>query len=173
MGILVMGAMACSTDSSSIKNITNEVVKINYNLDNFEKEDFDSYEFATEGTSGNIFFENNEIRKMHLEYFGETGKLIEDYYLKNGDLILIQQENYIYNAPIFVDSTMAIELGYQEGFNPDLTNIIEDKFYFNNNKMVGWIDSKLKSINPVSDTFETKESVLLKHYNIILEKVKR
>lgn len=105
----------------------------------------DSIEINDESTDGGllkIFRDpSGKISKMVVWYYGETGKLMQEYYLKNEKLFFSFTQNYEYNRPYYWDAQKAKELGDSVAFDYSKSLIIENKYYFDKNEnLIQWIN---------------------------------
>ena len=99
--------------------------------------------------------------KIRIEYYGETGKLFREYYLKNNELLFVFDQEYHYNMPYYMDSTRAAESGFDQWFDPKKTKLEESRYYFSSGKMIRWIDSAGRHISSDANDWEKKEMLYL------------
>ena len=86
------------------------------------------------------YYDNDKLVLMHCEFYGEMGKLKEDYYYNEGKLFFVFAVRSIYSAPVYTEEKI------------DITTE-ENRYYFNNDKMIRWIDSQSVKILKTSDDF--------------------
>ena len=60
-------------------------------------------------------------------WYFESGKEINEYYFSCNELIFVISIDYIYNLPY-----------YEEKHNPNKTKTEEDRYYFNNGKLISY-----------------------------------
>lgn len=130
-----------------IIEIRNEYNLINSNQ-NLSKDSIGIFGESTEGgymcTYKDLVGNN---RKIICSYFGETGKAIIEYYLKNDKLIFVLIQRYEYNRPFYWDEKMAKENGDSIVFDDSKTKISENRYYFDNSEnIIQWIDINKKTI---------------------------
>lgn len=129
------------TLDNRIREIQKECIAINKS----NTQSIDSIEINDESTDGGllkIFRDpSGKISKMIVWYYGETGKLIQEYYLRNEKLFYTITQKYEYNRPYYWDAQKAKELGDSVAFDSSKSIIIENKYYFDTNEnLVQWID---------------------------------
>ena len=83
---------------------------------------------STEGGEVNFYMDGAQVQKIEALRMGETGKLFEEYYFKDGvlDSAVITQSSY--NRPIYWDEQMAAESGDTEAFDPAKTQVSESTY---------------------------------------------
>ena len=80
--------------------------------------------------------------KVRIEFSGETGKLVSEYYIKDGQLLYASDQQHTYNRPVSMDSTKAAALGSSEWHDPTKSIVLKDQFFFWNGKLIKWVDSQ-------------------------------
>lgn len=91
---------------------------------------------TTEGGEARYYYQNEQLEKIVTHQFGETFQVITEYYLLNGQLSFAYRKLYIYNRPIYYDSTMMKENNDNEMFDFEKSEIVEDRLYFANRKLI-------------------------------------
>jgi len=115
---------------------------------------------------------NRNTRKLIATYYGESGKLINEYYLKNNKLIFYLTRQFAYNRPIYWDMNKAKENNDSEVFDISKSKVIENRYYFDSNeKLILFIDKDKKNIRATVqlDKFETD---ILKEYKTLKTEIK-
>ncbi len=123
-----------------------------------EKELWDS----AEGGIAKLHYQGDSLRKITADHFGESGKLLNEYYLLNGELSFVFERVYQYNRPIYWDSLTMKEMNDDQVFDLDKSEITERRCYFESGKLIRYLDSKEKG-KVFSDDF------LIKEQNSLLE----
>jgi len=85
---------------------------------------------STEGGYIAAFNDQQSLRKLIVTYYGETGKVIKEYYFNHNDLFFAFVKEYHYVKPID-----------QPGSK--VASVKEDRYYFFNNKMIRWLQSNV------------------------------
>lgn len=125
-----------------IQDIREKFKTINSEVNVYRKVKKDLSNSSTEGGELEGFFYNSELRKIIVCYYGETGKSIEEFYFWNGDIFFTFTQDYFYDKPMYLeDSTVE--------------KINENRYYFNNKKLIQWIDSN--KIKVKASLFSDKE----------------
>jgi hypothetical protein len=102
--------------------------------------------FSAEGGKLVAHFDGRSITKLVATYYGETGKAQEEYYYWDGHLIFVFHKEFTYDKPL---SGKVVRTG-------------ENRFYFNNDKLIKWIDENGNDIAPVKTEYVEKQNEYLK-----------
>lgn len=122
---------------------------IEYNLKYYKEVKKDLMGESTEGGELKGFTKDGELKKIIASYYGEMGKLTEEYYFSDKKLFFGFTTAYEYNKPInFEDSKVERK--------------IENRYYFNNDLLIKWLDPNKN---------EVSESGFLQKGNEIIKKV--
>jgi hypothetical protein len=97
---------------------------------------------STEGGEVKFYYLNGSLQKVIARQFGETFQNLNEYYLLDGKLSFVLEKSYKYNRPIYYDSTVMKENKDTETFNFNKSEIIEDRSYFQNGKMIHQISNQ-------------------------------
>jgi|GEM_PF-3016005 len=126
--------------------------------------------YSTEGGSASAYRDTRgNIRFLKVELYGESGKVIEEYYLRNRQLIFVYSVRYQYNVPFYLTPERSSEIG-SEAFDSKKTTVHEDRYYFDNHKLFRWINGEKKKISPDSKEFKKAEKYLLSSFNEFIAK---
>lgn len=118
-----------------------------------------------------IFKQDGKLVKLVASYLGETGKKIREFYLKDGQLSFVFDQNYEYNRPIYYDEAMMKENGDNEMFDIKKSQIIEDRFYFEGGKMFYHIHrDKQKKGDITSEGLPEDEQQILADFDLMKKK---
>jgi hypothetical protein len=119
-------AAADTTNVSRINYIKQKFTEINANLKSYKKTDQDIEGESTEG-GGIVKYDNGKtVVKMMVEFYGEMGKLTEEYYYDSGRLMFYHSAKTNYDMPFY-------EKGYK------VKSVIETRYYFSGNRIVKYI----------------------------------
>ncbi|AIM37633.1 hypothetical protein KO02_13820 [Sphingobacterium sp. ML3W] len=91
---------------------------------------------STEGGVAKYYYLNGTLEKILSRHLGETGQLLTEYYLQDGQLSFVFEKSYQYNRPIYQDATLMKELGDTEIFDMAKSQITEDRNYFENGELI-------------------------------------
>jgi hypothetical protein len=140
----------CSHEEDVINNdyLKEELVSIRQNfkrinsIDKWESISTKELWESTEGGQVNYYYSKQGLEKIVARQFGETGQLLIEYYLINGKLSFVFQKSYRYNRPLFYDSASMKMNDDDQVFDFELSEIIEDRSYFKNGKLLHQINSQ-------------------------------
>ena len=107
-----------------------------------------------ESTEGGIlagYFVANKLRLMRIEYYGETGKGVVDFFFLGGEVIFIKDILVDYNVPFYMENSKAVKIS-------------EYKYYLKNGKLLKCVDEKGEA---VAEDYCAKEMGL---FNELIEK---
>ncbi len=94
---------ADTASQAAITKIRASVVTINQHIASFKQvtktDDSDEGE-STEGNEVVKYYDGSTLKKILTIYFGETGKLVEEYYFDKNTLIFFYSVEYRYGIPL-------------------------------------------------------------------------
>jgi hypothetical protein len=144
----------------SIKNTISSLKQETKNLNEFG--------YSTEGGEAKIYRDlKNNVRLIKVIFFGEMGKSVKEFYFQNNLLFYSYHEDHRYNVPMYLINRK----DGGETFDPKKTQIFEHRYYFNNLKMIRWIDSGKKEVVLQSAEFNSKEKEILDFINELQSKI--
>lgn len=100
-----------------------------------------------EGGEVSIYTADSRMVKVTATFYGETGKLIEDYYFDDQGLIFVFVQEFSYNRPIYYDKEVAKKNEDDEWFDESKTEVEENRYYFKNEQLIRWLDPDKKEIS--------------------------
>ena len=128
---------------------------------------------STEGGAATYYFLKDTLLKVVAIHFGETGKNIQEFYTKNGQLSFVFEQRYQYNRPITWDSTTMNENNDSETFDINKSEIIEDRSYFENGELIRQINNQ-DCGSPFAQDYLKEEQVRLKaEFEKLKERLKK
>ncbi len=145
------------TEEELISDIREKFGAINYNINSYTKVKKDVMEESTEGGELEGYFKNTELRKMITTYYGEMGKLIEEYYLWDDQLFFVFTHEHYYDKPMHMEGSK-------------VSKINENRYYFYKDKLVRWLDPQKKKV--AKSKFTEKGTEILQKSKKLKEKVK-
>ena len=152
-----------------IQDIRKKYKIINDNCNLYKRISSGLMGYSTEGGNIVAYFDNADLRKAVVTYYGETGKVIYEYYVWDNDVFFIFRQDFYYNSPIYWTEDKPEE-GI-EAYDENKTKIFENRYYFSNDKLIRWIDPDKKFVNPESEEFKKEESDLLKDIMFVKGKI--
>jgi hypothetical protein len=110
---------------SIIQLIRKNVSKINSKNTNqkISKENIEGE--SAEGGLIKKYFRDDKLDKGVIEFYGETGKEVKEFYFLDGELIFLFETEYHYKVPI-ADA------------NNSISAVTENRFYFLHNTLFNW-----------------------------------
>lgn len=133
--------------SQIIKDIKSKYAEFNLNKKKYHILEKDLMGETTEGGFIAAYRDGMDLREIRATYYKETGKLIEEYYFNENDLIFALVQEYFYNKPI----------GEQ---GSKIASIKEDRFYFNKKSMLKWLENK-KIKDPKSKEYANEGVIIM------------
>lgn len=76
------------------------ITRINEELPLYEKASMEFEGMSTEGAIATYYTQRDELKKIHVVYFGETGKRVNQFYFEDGELSAATTTLYNYNSHI-------------------------------------------------------------------------
>lgn len=120
-----------SSDTAKIiEQIRDQYKNVNTNQTKYRLLEKDLMGETTEGGFMAAYIDQQDTRKIVATYYGETGKVIAEYYFNHSDLFFLLVKKYRYNKPID-----------QPGSK--VASVKEDRYYFSNKKMIRWLQGNI------------------------------
>lgn len=132
--------------SDPIETIRQHYTQINRNAPNYRKVKKSLAGFSAEGGEMIAYFHGPTIMKIVATFFGETGRATEEYYYWDGKLIFVFRKDSRYSQPL----------------SGKVVASTEDRFYFNNDKLIRWIGENGKEVPADSANYGEKQNEYLK-----------
>jgi hypothetical protein len=101
--------------------------------------------YSAEGGTLIAYFDGPKIMKMVVNHYGEGGRAIEEYYYSDNRLIFVFRKDSGYDTPM---SGKVVYTG-------------ENRFYFNKNRLIRWINEDARQVAPGSREYLAKEKEYL------------
>ena len=139
-----------------ISDIRQKFKEINQNTASYKMKSKELMGESTEGGELKSYYQNEELKKVVATYFGEMGKLIEEYYFSKNKVFLAFTQQYSYDKPMYVEGSK-------------VEKIDENRYYFHNSKLVRWLGPNKEKIS--NTKFNEKESELFQKIKVLNEKL--
>ena len=137
--LLLFLAMGTLSFAKSTSQIVEQIIKDHHatnNYKNYEVTTADDNDKSSEGGVIEYYSRNGELKKVVTKYYGEGGKSITEYYVKNNNVYFVYDADYHYNAPFYME----------EIFDKKKTEIKEKRYYFDSDgNLVRYIDENKKT----------------------------
>jgi hypothetical protein len=91
---------------------------------------------STEGGDASFFQNEGNTEKIVVNVFGETFQEHNEYYLLNNQLSFVFEKRYVYNRPMYYDSTAMKENNDSVTFDFDKSTVVRNRYYFEKGKIV-------------------------------------
>jgi hypothetical protein len=117
----------------STKEIDEWITKVDENFETYRKVTKDVFGQSTEGGAVTGYFNGSMLIKISAEFFGETGKVITLYYLREGKLCFVLKEEQLYDRPIYDGEPKIVEKKL-------------NKYYIAKENIMQWIDENHKLV---------------------------
>lgn len=128
---------------------------------------------STEGGVAKYYDLNGTLEKIATRHFGETGQLLTEYYLRNGQLSFVFEKSYQYNRPLYQDATLMEELGDTEIFDMAKSQITEDRNYFENGELIHQLSNFNCGAPFASDYLLQEQKRINADFNRLMEFIKK
>jgi len=173
--LLLLGSeiiVAQSTDSV-INDIRVKYKNIRDNLTTYDTTTAEIWGESTEGGQAVAYYDGEDIKLIEVTWFGEMGKRKIEYYFDNEQLFFAFNTDYEYNRPIFWDKKTAKGYGDNEAFDYSKTKIKENRYYFNNEQLIRWLDNEKKEVDLETSVNSSVGNELIEHSERMKEKLKK
>lgn len=167
--ILIIAALSCNGQSvdARIREIRSEFSQINAN----KSYAIDSLSISGGSTADacvHLYKDSaGNIRKMVAMYYGETGKVVEEFYIKNGKVFFAFTQTYHYNRPIYWDEASAREAGDDQVFDIQKSTIDENRCYFDcQENLIQQIDAN-KAVIRDKNKLAQVQSMIIKEFKLL------
>lgn len=124
---------------------------------------------TTEGGEAKYHYQNGQLEKITTRHFGETFQQLTEYYLMNGQLSFVFEKLYKYNRPIYYDTTAMKDNNDTEEFDFDNSEIIEDRSYFENSKLVHKIEGGNSGAPYTANYLIEEEKRIIEDFNNLIK----
>jgi hypothetical protein len=143
-----------------LKPIRANFKRIN-SITNWASIDTEELSESTEGGEAKYYYQNGRLEKIVARHYGETFQLLTEYYLQNVQLSFVFEKRYKYNRPLYYDTTAMKENNDTEAFDIDKSEMIEDRNYFENGKLLHQIKNQ-DCGSPFADNYLLEEQKRIK-----------
>ena len=171
--VLFSCVLVAQSVDSRIKSIGCLYQDIENNIEAYDTTMINIWDESTEGGQGVAFYYGNEIVLIQVNWLSETGRRQIKYCYNKEQLCYSLEQVFKYNRPIYWNEEFAKEMGDNEVFDPDKTEITESKFYFNNGKLIRWINNENEIVDLSCESVIKKEESLISHASQMKSKLKK
>ncbi|HEX8636361.1 MAG TPA: hypothetical protein VF703_19725 [Pyrinomonadaceae bacterium] len=132
--------------TDAISSIRQRYAIINRSLGKYRRVKKELSGFSTEGGELAAYFDGKVVMKIATINQGETGRSFEDFYYWDEKLIFVFRKEDTYTEP----------------FSGKVARTTENRFYFNDGKLVRWIDGNAKQVAPGGSEYREKQNNYLR-----------
>jgi hypothetical protein len=129
-----------------LPSIRRQYASINRNLPKYKVVRKKLSGFSAEGGELVAHFDGRSIMKIGATFYGETGKTREEYYYRDGRLIFVFHKEFVYERPL----------------SGKVVRTHENRFYFDNDKLIKWINEDGKDSSTADAEYAEKQDEYLK-----------
>lgn len=97
---------------------------------------------SAEGGEATYYYKNKRLEKIMARHYGETGQVLIEYYMLNGNLSFVFEKDYKYNRPLFYDKKAMKENNDTEAFDFEKSEITEIRNYFEKGSLIHIVNSQ-------------------------------
>jgi len=116
---------------------------------------------TTEGGEAKFYYQKGQLEKIVTYHFGETFQAVTEYYLLDEQLSFVFRKLELYNRPFYYDLAMMKENNDNEMYDSEKSEIIEDRCYFENGKLIHHIKKQSGGKSPFYDnSYDEKEGII-------------
>ena len=129
---------------------------------------------STEGGEAVYYYQDGKLEKIITTAYGETYRLLSEYYLPDGKISFVYEKHLKYNRPFYYDSSAMKENLDNEVFDLNKSELVTARSYFENGQLLHQISNQ-DCGSPFADEYLSKEQkrlqrdfdnlLKLQHYN--------
>ena len=115
---------------AKVKSIRGKYAEIEKSLKDCRQVKRDLPDESAEGGELTAYFKDSSLRKLSARLFGETGKVLEEFYFADGQVIFV----------------FRVETRYTEPNSGVVKSKTEQRFYFADGKLIRWLNPDRKDV---------------------------
>ena len=140
------GVPAAPQSADPIETIRQQYANINQKVPSYRRVKKNLSGFSAEGGQLVAYFHGPSVMKMVATFLGESGKASEEYYFWNGKLMFVFRTENRYDKPL----------------SGKVVKKTENRFYFQDDKLIKWLGEDGKEVPSDSAEFAPKQEEYLK-----------
>ncbi|HVQ40145.1 MAG TPA: hypothetical protein VMS31_21575 [Pyrinomonadaceae bacterium] len=137
-------AVSYAQTTDPIQSVRQQYAAINKRMARYKKVRKELSGYSAEGGELIAFFDGPAIVKISATYYGETGRAAEEYYYQDGTLIFVYRKDSTYSRPL----------------SGKVIRTRENRFYFQNGRMIKWVDENGNTMANGEDYLKQQEDNL-------------
>lgn len=115
-----------------ISSIRERYAAVNKNLAKYRVVRKELSGFSAEGGELVAYFHGASVVKVVATHLGETGRSLEEFYYRGGELVFVFYRRETYDAPM----------------SGKVSKTAEERFYFAGGRLIRWLDSRGRAVAP-------------------------
>lgn len=119
-------------EKETISSIRERYAAVNKNLAKYRVVKKELSGFSTEGGELVAYFDGASVVKVAATHLGETGRSLEEFYYRGGQLVFVFRRRETYDAPM----------------SGKVSKTAEERFYFADGRLIRWLDNRGRSVAP-------------------------
>ena len=123
-------ASADNPQKESVSSIRERYAAVNKNLAKYRVVKKELSGFSTEGGELAAYFDGASVVKIVANHQGETGRSLEEFYYRGGELIFVFYRRETYDAPM----------------SGRVSKTAEERFYFAGGRLIRWLDNRGRAV---------------------------
>jgi hypothetical protein len=144
-----------------IKRIRADYQRIHAAKKSFKVETTELMGFSVEGGEAQFYRnQQGQVEMIKASLYGEMGRQTHELYLKNQRVIFVFSREEHYNVPFYIDQP-AVDGSY-EAFDPKKSSFTEARYYFDQQKLIRWLDADGKAVEPSDPKFLEMQDYFLR-----------
>jgi hypothetical protein len=150
------GKVTTVPQADAVETVRQHYANINQNLARYRRVKKNLSGYSAEGGELVAYFHGPSVMKMVATFLGESGRAVEEYYFWNGQLIFVFHTDNRYDQPL----------------SGKVVRKTESRFYFNDDKLIRWLDENGKEVSSDSAEYAPKQADYLKMSKQFVDGVK-
>ncbi len=171
ISLLAFSHFISASNDSIIKSIRAKYVKINASVPQCRRVVKDIWGESLEGAEMDAFYQGQELQLVIVHHFGEMYQTFTEYYYEQGKAFFVYQRSFQYNRPMYWDSITAKANQDTVVFNFYKSRLEENRYYFNNGKLIRWINEFKKEVPPGTEDYKREEKEVLQYEDKIRKRL--
>lgn len=119
-------------EKESISSIRERYAAVNKNLSKYRVVKKELSGFSTEGGELVAYFDGASVAKIAATHLGETGRSLEEFYYRDGELVFVFYRRETYDRPM----------------SGKVSRTEEERFYFADGRLIKWLDNRGRAVAP-------------------------
>ena len=145
LGFTALADVRARASGDTIETIRSQYASINKNIRRYKKVKKELSGYSAEGGTMEAYVEGGSLKKIVAHFYGEMERADEDYYFWNDQLIFVFRRDSAYSRPM----------------SGKVVSTKENRFYFNNGRMIRWIEGSGKQVPVSYSGFSEKQNEYL------------